>query len=382
MKWKVPLSDVDLDKKEMKAVKEVLESKWLSMGERVREFENKFAKYLGAKYAVATNSGTAALHLALRCLGTKSGDEILVPALTFVATVNAILYCQAKPVFADITSLEDLNVSPRDIEKKITRRTKGILVVHYAGYLADMDEITRIARKHKLFLVEDSAHAVGARWGKKAAGTIGDAGCFSFFSNKNMITGEGGMLVTDNSDIARKARIMRSHGMTSLSWDRFLGHATSYDVTDLGYNYRMNEISASLGLEQLKKLEKNNRKREDLTRLYIQNLMDTRGLLIPFLGYPRNSCYHIFPILLDPKIKRDKFMLKLKLRGIQTSIHYPSIPKFSFYRRLLKNDSLHVPKSEYVSQHQVTLPLHPLLKPQDVNYVCSRVDGALEELSR
>jgi dTDP-4-amino-4,6-dideoxygalactose transaminase len=239
MKWKVALSDIDLDEREMNAVKQVLKSKWLSMGDKVAEFENRFAKYLKVKYAIATNSGTAALHLALRCLDVKPKDEILVPALTFVASVNAILYCQAKPIFVDITSLDDFNLSPQDIEKKITRKTKGILAVHYAGFLADMDKITKIAQKHKLFIVEDSAHAIGTRWKNKMAGTIGDVGCFSFFSNKNMITGEGGMLVTNNSKIAEKAKIMRSHGMTSLSWDRYQGHVSSYDVTELGYNYRI-----------------------------------------------------------------------------------------------------------------------------------------------
>ncbi|MCJ7508046.1 MAG: DegT/DnrJ/EryC1/StrS family aminotransferase [candidate division Zixibacteria bacterium] len=382
MKWKVALSDIDLDKRETDAVKKVLKSKWLSMGDRVAEFEKGFAKYLKVKYAIATNSGTAALHLALKCLSTKPGDEILVPALTFVASVNAILYCQAKPVFVDITSLENFNLSPEDIEKKITKRTKGILVVHYAGFLADMDKIIKIAKKHKLFIVEDSAHAIGTRWRNKMAGAIGDVGCFSFFSNKNMITGEGGMLVTNSLKIAQKAKIMRSHGMTSLSWDRYRGHASSYDVRELGYNYRTNEISASIGIEQLKKLGKNNKKRKELTRLYIKNLKEADGLSVPFLSFHRNSCYHLFPILLCPEINRDKFMHKLKSRGIQTSIHYPLVTEFSLYRKLFKNNSINLPKSKYVSKHQVTLPLHPLLKPKDIDYVCSQVKRAIKELAR
>lgn len=382
MKWKVPLSDIDLDKREMKAVNKVLESKWLSMGDKVKEFENKFAKYVGAKYAVATNSGTAALHLALRCLGTGPGDEVLVPALTFVATVNTVLYCQAKPIFVDITSLNDFNLCPEDIGKKISKKTKGILVVHYAGYLADMDKITKIAKKHNLFIVEDSAHAIGTRWKNKMAGAIGEVGCFSFFSNKNMITGEGGMLVTNSSNIARKAGIMRSHGMTSLSWDRYLGHSFSYDVKELGYNYRMNELAASLGVEQLKKLVKNNWKRKQLTQLYIKNLEKVNGLSIPFVDFPRESCYHIFPILLSFGIDRLAFMEKLKSKGIQTSIHYPLVTEFSLYRKLFKDGNINLPKSRYVSRHQVTLPLYPLMKAKDVDYVCSCAKQALKELSK
>ena len=382
MKWKVSLSDVDLDEKEENAVRDVLKSKWLSMGDRVKEFECRFAKYLNAKYAVATNSGTAALHLALRCLEVKPKDEILVPALTFAASVNAILYCGAKPVFVDITSLNDLTLSSQDIEDKITKRTKGILVVHYAGYLADMDRINKIARKYKLFVVEDSAHAIGTKWRSKMAGTIGDVGCFSFFSNKNMITGEGGMLVTGKNRVALKARIMRSHGMTSLSWDRFLGHSFTYDVKELGYNYRMNELSASLGIEQLKKLVKNNLKRKQLTQLYIKNLEEVDGLSIPFLDFPRESCYHIFPILLSFGIDRLAFIIKLKSKGIQTSIHYPLVTEFSLYRKLFKDENINLPKSRYVSRHQVTLPLHPLMKAKDVDYVCSSVKQALKELSK
>lgn len=197
-----------------------------------------------------------------------------------------------------------------------------------------------------------------------------------------MITGEGGMLLTNNSKIAKKAKIMRSHGMTSLSWDRFLGRAISYDVTELGYNYRMNEISASLGLEQLKKLPKNNRKRKELTQLYIKNLKGLDGLSIPFLSFPRKSCYHIFSILLSPKVNRAKFIQKLKEKGIQTSIHYPLVFHFSLYRKLFKGHLINLPRSEYVSKHQITLPLHPLLKAKDINYVCSHIKRTLKELTK
>ena len=263
--WKVPLADLDLDTDDIRAVVDVVRSKWLSMGPVTAEFEQCFAEYIGVKYAFAVVNCTAALHLAHVALGAATGDTVICPALTFVATANAIRYTGATPVFADITSADDLNISPDDIEAKIDDTTKGICVVHYGGYPCDMDRIMHIARRHHLYVVEDVAHAPGAAcWVTmpprasstaggvfKKCGSIGDIGCFSFFSNKNMTTAEGGMLTTDSDTIADRIRRLRSHGMTSLTWDRERGHSFSYDVTDMGYNYRMDELRAALGLAQL-----------------------------------------------------------------------------------------------------------------------------------
>lgn len=254
----MPLADIDLDEEDARAVVEVLRSKWLSMGPVTAEFERRFADYIGVKHAFAVVNCTAALHLAHVALGAGAGDTVICPSLTFVATANAIRYTGATPVFADITSADDLNVCPDDIEAKIDDTTKGICVVHYGGYPCDMDRIMAIARRHHLYVVEDAAHAPGAAcWvtlppsaastGErvvKKCGSIGDIGCFSFFSNKNMTTGEGGMLTTDNDAIADRLRLLRSHGMTSLTWDRERGHSFSYDVTDTGYNYRLDEMRA------------------------------------------------------------------------------------------------------------------------------------------
>ena len=209
MSWKYPLSDIDIDKREIEAVKEVLCLKWLTMGEVTQKFEDEFQKFIGVKHAIAVTNCTAALHLALKGLGIGHGDEVIVPSLTFVATSNAILYVDAKPVFADITSLDNWNISPEDIEKKISSRTKAIIVMHYGGYPCDMDSINYIAEKHNLFVIEDAAHAPGAEYNGKKCGSLSDVGCFSFFSNKNMTTGEGGMITTDDDALANKIRLMR-----------------------------------------------------------------------------------------------------------------------------------------------------------------------------
>jgi dTDP-4-amino-4,6-dideoxygalactose transaminase len=380
MKWKVTLSDLNFDQHEQKIVSQVIQNRWLTMGEVVKKLERNFANFLGVKHAFAVSSGTAALHLALRALNIKTEDEVLVPSLTFVASANAILYVGAKPVFVDITDLSDLNLSCDDLENKITPKTKAIMVVHYGGYLADMERIKKIAKKHNLFVIEDAAHAIGAKFNSKMAGGIGDVGCFSFFSNKNMATGEGGMVVTNRDKFAQKIRLLRSHGMTSLTWDRHKGHAYSYDVTELGYNYRMTEMNAALGIEQLKKLRSSNRKRKSLIKIYVENLEGTKGVSIPFLNYPRDSAFHLFPVILDQDVNREKFMDFLKRAKIQTSIHYPPIHKFTYYQKNFRVSQNKLPLTEYAGRHEVTLPLHPLLKKEDILFVCDKIKEILPQV--
>ena len=382
MKWKISLSELNFDQREQKAVDQVIKRKWLTMGETVERLETDFAAFTGAKHAVALSSGTAALHLAVIAAGIKPGDEVIVPSLSFVASSNAILYAGARPVFADISALDDFNLSCQDVERKITARTKAIMVVHYGGYLADMRRIKEIARNHRLFVIEDSAHAIGAAMNSRMAGTLGDLGCFSFFSNKNMATGEGGMIVTDSDRLAKRLKLLRSHGMTSVTLDRFKGHSYSYDVVDLGYNYRMTEISAALGILQLKKLPGANRKRKMLTDLYLTHLKGTDGLSIPFQDYPRSSSHHLFPILLDKKISRKKFMELLRTEGIQSSIHYPPIHRFSYYRKHFRRKQESLPLTEHVGAHQLTLPLYPLLKKTEVAFVCERIEKVLPKSKR
>jgi dTDP-4-amino-4,6-dideoxygalactose transaminase len=377
MDWKIPLSDIDLGQDEIDAVVSVLKSKWLTMGAVTQQFEKEFAEYLGVKYAFAVSNGTAALHIACQILGITRGDEVIVPSLTFVATANSVLYTGATPIFADITGVDNLNISPDSISEKITPKTKAITVVHYGGYPCDMSRIMRVAREHFLYVIEDAAHAPGAEHDGKKCGTIGDVGCFSFFSNKNMTCGEGGMIVTNNDTLAEKIRMIRSHGMTSLTWDRHRGHAYSYDVVDLGYNYRIDEIRSVLGIVQLSKLEKNNQRRREIAEKYVELLKDIEHISIPFSDNEGKSSFHIFPILLSEGINRYDFMQELRESGIQTSIHYPPIHLFTYYRERFGYKEGILPQTEYVGKHEVTLPLYPLMTDADVEYIANKINENL-----
>ncbi|MEN4017087.1 MAG: DegT/DnrJ/EryC1/StrS family aminotransferase [Methanobacterium sp.] len=375
----VPLSDIDIGEEEIKSVENVLKSKWLSMGPVTQKFEIKFAEYLGAKNAFGVSNGTAALHIANKVLGVGKGDEVIVPSLTFVATANSVLYCGAKPVFADITSKEDFNISPESILEKVSSKTKAIIVVHYGGYPCDMDAIAEIADDHNLKIIEDVAHAPGAELKGKKCGTIGEIGCFSFFANKNIVTGEGGMIVTDNNDLAQKIRIMRSHSMNTLTWDRHKGHAYSYDVVDIGFNYRINEIASAIGLVQLKKLDDNNSKRKIITEEYIKNLKKIPEIVIPFNKYKGTFSYHIFPILLSKQISRNDLMDKLKNKGIQTSIHYPPVHVFTYYKKLFGYQEGILPKTEFVGKHTVSVPLYSGMSETQINLVLESIRQIIEE---
>ena len=376
-KWKVILAEPDIDEGEIRSVSRVIKSKWLTMGALTEEFEKRFSGFLGTRYAIFVNSGTAALHLACRALGLGQGDEVICPALTFVATSNAILYVGAKPVFADIAGEDDFNISLSDIERKISKKTKAIMVMHYGGYPCKMDQIRRIARKHNLFVIEDSAHALGADYKGIKCGALSDVGIFSFFPNKNMTTGEGGMVVTSDKKIADTVRLLRSHGMSKTTWDRFKGRANSYDVLDLGYNYRPSEINAALGIEQLRKISANNKKRERLTLMYRKAMKGFPNCSLPFLTNSGRSSYHIFPILLSKKISRNKFIEYLRQRSIQSSIHYPPIHKFLYYKRIL-GKGISLPKTEYIGEHELTLPLYPQMSMLQVAYVVDALKKGTE----
>jgi dTDP-4-amino-4,6-dideoxygalactose transaminase len=375
MKYKIPLFDINYGREEKHAVSEVLHSKWISMGRKVQGCEDYFSSHLNVKHAVAVTNCTAALHLALIILGIKQNDEVIVPSLTFVATVNAVKYVGATPVFADITSYEDLTIDPHDIESKITKKTKAIIVMHYGGFACNMDAIMRIAKKYNLYVIEDAAHAPNSTYKNNKLGTIGDIGCFSFFSNKNISCAEGGMLVTNNRRYAHRARLLLSHGMTSLSYERSKGHATSYDVVELGYNYRIDDIRASLLLAQFGKLVKDTEKRKKLRRKYIQELSDRKDLIIPFLNTnpflntKYQSSNYIFPIVLRNSTakKRNNVREKLKNLGIETSVHYPAVHKLTIYGAY----KVHLPITEYVSENLITLPLYYSLKYNDIKFICS-----------
>jgi dTDP-4-amino-4,6-dideoxygalactose transaminase len=383
--WRIPLADVDLGPEEEAAVLDVLRRGWLSMGEVTAAFEADFAALTGARHALAVTNCTAALHLAGLALGWGPGDEVIVPSLTFVATANAVRYTGATPVFADITSARDFGLSAEDAARRITPRTKAIVVVHYAGHAADMPAILELAERHGLHVVEDVAHAPGADLDGRALGTWGSIGCFSFFANKNMTTGEGGMVATGDDELAARLRLLRSHGMTSLTWDRHKGHAWSYDVVAAGYNYRLDEVRAAIGRVQLAKVEAANQRRRTLDAIYRELL----PAVAPELGMPYDvtrgtpAC-HLRPVLLPDGADRTRFMDEMKARGIQTSIHYPPVHRFSYYRETAGEASL--PLTELVGEREVTLPLYPGLTTSDVESVVAAaaeaLDAAIEQKER
>ncbi|MBN2044010.1 MAG: DegT/DnrJ/EryC1/StrS family aminotransferase [Anaerolineales bacterium] len=377
--WEIPLADIKFDRSEIDAVVEVLQSGWLTMGSATQQFEANFSEWNNVPHSIAVSSGTAALHLACIAGGLGPGDEVVLPALTFVATANAVRYTGATPVFADIQSLDDLTISPESIRSKITSNTKAIIVMHYAGYPCQMAEIQQIAYQHNLLVIEDAAHAIGAELNGKMMGTVGDIGCFSFFSNKNLVTGEGGMITTRDPEIAQRLRHLRSHGMSTLTWDRHKGHAFSYDVVDLGYNYRLDEIRAALGISQLNKLAPNNQIRRSLTRYYHHQLAEKcPQITVPFSDHPGTTAAHIMPVLLPENIHRQSVMEHLKANRIQTSIHYPPITGFSNYREEFKQRPI-LPRTDYVAEKELTLPLFPTMTTAQIDRV---VDCLVEGLER
>ena len=378
MTWRIPLSNTDFGVEEEDAVNNVIRSGWLTMGETTQAFEREFGEYNDVSHAVSVSSCTAALHLACIAVGIGPGDEVILPALTFVATANAVRYTGAIPVFADIIGFNDLTISPDSIEAQITDHTKGIIVMHYAGHACDMPNIIKIAQEHDLFVIEDAAHAIGSSLNNKKLGTWGDIGCYSFFSNKNLITGEGGMLVTDNPEYADELKGLRSHGMTSLTWDRHEGHSWSYDVVSLGYNYRIDEIRSALGRVQLAKLDENNTKRRVLENKYRQMLEDlVPEVEVPFTSHPGIPAAHIMPIILPEDVDRRKFMESLKADGIQTSIHYPPIYKFQSYSDKYDADQHSLSNTEIISNREVTLPMYPNLNSNEIEFVVHSIQKVI-----
>jgi len=377
MGWKVPLSDLSMGDEEIRAVTDVLASGWLSMGPVTEEFELMFADYLGVKYAFAVSSGTAALHLAHRAVGVGPGDEVVAPSLTFVATANAAVYCGATPVFADVAGQDDFNVSADTVAPALSRATKAITVVHYGGYPCGMAPILEIAEERGIPVIEDAAHAVGSAYAGKKCGTIGEIGCFSFFANKNLPTGEGGMIVTDNEEYAERIRLMRSHGMTSLTWDRHRGHARQYDVVDLGYNYRINEVASALGLVGMAKLEGANARRGAITAHYRRRLQEMQGLSSPFERAPGRSSCHIFPVLLPPGISREGVTTAMQEGGVQTSVHYQPVHLFSYYRQRFGGKKGLLPVTEDIGDREITLPLYPGMDDSTADYVMDTLAAAV-----
>lgn len=370
------VSSPTLGDAEKSALLDVVDSGWITMGPRVREFEQAFADMHGAEDAVAVNSCTAALHLILLANGIGPGDEVIVPSLTFAATVNAVLYCGAKPVLVDIESLDHPILSIADADARCNARTKAAIVMHYAGYVANCEAWQAFARRQGIILIEDAAHAVGAA----GAGRFGAGAAFSFYGNKNMTTAEGGMVIVPDAAHRALIRCARGHGLTSGTFERKQSRAPTYDVVALGYNYRLDEIRAAIGLSQLGRLKEWNARRGALTRLYIDTLAETAPTVsVPFRRFFEepgvSSAHHIMSVLLPSGSDRGRVAAALDEDSIQTSMHYPPAHTLSYYRAALGTTAL--PTTEEFARRQITLPLHPAMTDADVGRVGRALATAL-----
>jgi len=376
--WKVQLFKLNYDERESKAVKDIVDSGWITMGETTKKFEDGFTALLGNDVkSTAVSNGTAALHMALLGLGISSGDEVIIPALTFVADINVVRMVGATPILADCGSYDDWNITAESIKKVITPNTRALILVHFAGFPCQMDEIIQLCKENNIDIIEDCAHAPGAKYKGQTVGTFGKYGCFSFFTNKNLSVGEGGMLTTCDEDLAQQAKYFRSHGMTALTLDRHKGRAITYDVAQSGLNYRIDEMRSALGLVQLDKLEDANKQRKVLVARYVSNLKDVQNISIPFLDLTNiEPVYHIFPILLNEKLNRVEVITALKKDGIQSSIHYPAFKDFTAFKDIgLNSASI----AEDIASRELTLPLYPTMTLEQVDLVCSSLKQAVGE---
>ncbi|MBW2524514.1 MAG: DegT/DnrJ/EryC1/StrS family aminotransferase [Deltaproteobacteria bacterium] len=380
MAWKIPLADVVLGPEEEAALIEVLRSGWLTQGEVTARFEAAFAELAGTEHAIAVGNCTAALQLAYAALHAPPQGEVIVPSLTFVATASAARAVGLTPVFADIRSLTDLTLDPEDVRRRTTERTVAITAVHYAGYPCDMVALGAIAAERGVALIEDCAHAPGATGiardgSRRRAGGLGDVGCFSFYSNKNLTTGEGGMVTTDREDIARTARLLRSHGMTTSTWQRHEGHAFSYEVLEPGYNFRLDELRSALGLVQLERLPALNARRRELVARYRTELGRLDGVAVPFADRETDAP-HLVVVLLPQGADRLGVMASMREAGVQTSIHYPPSHRFACYRDPGRRP---LSTTDQAAERLLTLPLNPKMSDDDVVTVVDALATGLEQ---
>ena len=370
---KAPFIIPEITKSDKNAVLDALNSRLLTDGPRLRKFELIFAKFTGAKYAVGVSNGTAALHLSLKALGIGKGSEVIIPDITFVATASSVLLTGATPVLVDVD--EDLNISTSSIKKSITAKTKAIIPVHFAGKSCKIKEIVSTARKNHIAIIEDCAHAIGARVTNKHVGTFGQSGCFSFYPTKNFTTIEGGMVITNSKNISDFVRSARNHGISKTLASRFSGGKPwNYDVENPGYNYRLDEIRASLGISQMKRIKKMNALRKKAADYYTEKLENVNGVVVPYKSIGVEHVHHLYVIRITRKygITRDALFQKLLNDGIRTSVHYKPLHKFTIFKKMSKvYDNLSNSKSAY--SEILSLPIYPSISKKQQNLIISSI---------
>lgn len=375
--WRVPLTDIAIPEQDVQAVLDCLESGWLTMGPRTKAFEEALAEYVQTPHAVTVSSGTAALHLSCLAAGIGAGDEVIVPAFTFVASAGAARYVGAEPVLCDVRSPQDFNIDPEDVARRITPRTRAVVAVHFCGYPADVSALRALCDEHGLLLIEDCAQAIGAHLDDsgRQVGTVGELGAFSFFSKKQLCVGEGGMVTTADEQLADRVRLFRSHAMTSSTWDRHRGHDPAYDVIDIGFNYRLDEPRAALGLSRLPRLQESIAARRAIVRAYRERLAEVPGIELAFTDQDvERSSHFAFPVLLADRQTRDRFRDNLKDNGIQTT-WYPALHTFTEYRQFAPPGGL--PQASKVADRHCALPLSSTMNETEVDTVVDVVRAVL-----
>jgi dTDP-4-amino-4,6-dideoxygalactose transaminase len=371
--WRVPLTDVRVTEGDVEAVLDCLRSGWLTMGPRTKVFEQTLAGRIGTPHALAVSSGTAALHLACKAAGLGPGDEMIVPAFTFVASASAARFVGAEPVLCDIKGAHDVNLDIEDVERRITPRTRAVMAVHFFGYPADVLQLRELCDAHDLILLEDCAEAIGACVDEsgRQVGTVGELGAFSFFSKNQLCVGEGGLVSTADDELAERVRLARSHALTSGTWDRHRGHDPAYDIVDIGFNFRIDEPRAALGLSRLERLDADIAARRAVVRAYREGLADVPGIEIPFDERAVELGTHFaFPVLLTDREARDRFREELKESGVQTT-WYPALHTFSEYRDAAPPEGL--PRAQEVSDRHCALPLSCTMGEDEVEIVIDAV---------
>ena len=372
----LPFHAPDIGEEETRSVVETLQSGWLTTGAKVKQLEEDFARYTGAPHAVAVNSGTAALHLALDAIGITEGDEVIVPTMTFTASAEVVLYFKARPVLVDCEQ-DTLNIDPQRIEEKITPKTKAIMPVHFGGQPCDMSTILRIARKYDLRLVEDAAHALPAHYNGKMVGTIGDVTCFSFYVTKTVTTGEGGMATTGNGEWADRMRMMSLHGISKDAWKRYSNEGSwYYEVAFPGYKYNMTDIAAAIGIEQLKKCNRFWEMRRRIAAAYDTGFADLPEIRTPKSHPDLQHAWHLYVIQLELErltINRNKFIELLKQENIGTSVHFIPLHFHPYYKRTFGYTAADFPNASAVFHRIVSLPIFPKMSEADTEHVIGTI---------
>jgi perosamine synthetase len=377
----IPYGRQTIDEEDIQAVIEVLRSDWLTTGPKVAEFETTFSRYVGAQYAIAVSSGTAALHSAMYALGIGPGHEVIVPTITFAASANCLVYQGGTPVFADVLS-DTLLIDPEDVERKITPRTRAIIAVDYAGQPCDYDALQEIAHRHHVALVADACHSLGATYRGRSVGSLADLNAFSFHPVKHITTGEGGMITTNDGEFAQRLRIFRNHGITSDHRQRHARGPWSYEMVDLGYNYRITDFQCALGMSQLRKLPRWLARRQEISRQYDAAFAGIKGIKPLAVRLPVRHAYHLYVVRINQEetgIDRGELLQALRSRGIGVNVHFVPVHLHPFYRNHFGTGPGLCPVAESAYEQILSLPMYPAMTDEDIKIVVNTIRSLIRQ---